>query len=213
MQGRKGSGKKPVSRLGRRLFGTMARQTLDARIGPVLRERARGRVLEVGARASPYREYIDAERYEVLDYLDREGVDHVADLHATGLPDDAFDTVVATEVFEHLYHPHWAADEVRRILKPGGWLIGSTRFSYPYHDQPHDYFRFTIHGLRYVLREFEEVEVIPLGNTLTAMLDLLTTRSRAWKPLRLLGLLVSTRKIRPDSRNPSGFIFSARKGW
>ena len=202
--------RKPVGPLGRRLFGTLARQTLDARIGPVLRERARGRVLEVGARASPYREHINAERYEVLDYLDRDGVDHVADLHDTGLPSDSFDTVVATEVFEHLYHPHGAAAEVRRILKPGGWLVGSTRFSYHYHDEPHDYFRFTIHGLRYVLRDFSDVEIIPLGNTVTSILDLLTTRSRAWKPLRLLGLLVNIRKVRWESTSPSGFIFSGR---
>lgn len=203
--------KKPVGRLGRRLLGTLARQTLDAHIGRILRERSRGRVLEVGARTSPYRADINADRYEVLDYIDGEGVDHVQDIHQTTFPDASFETVVATEVFEHLYHPHRAAEEIRRILVPGGWLIGSTRFSYHYHDEPHDYFRYTIHGLRYVLRDYSDVEIIPLGSRLTAILDLLTTRSRAWKPLRLLGLLVNTRKIRPRSTNPSGFIFAARK--
>ena len=202
---------KKVERRRSPLFSTLARRTLDAHIGRVLSERSGGRVLEVGARASPYRKFINADRYEVLDYLDRPGVDHVQDLHETTLPGGSFDTVVATEVFEHLYHPHRATREIHRLLVHGGWLIGSTRFSYHYHDEPHDYFRYTIHGLRYVLRNFSEVEITPLGNRLTAILDILGTRSRWWKPLRLLGLLIDARRIRPNSKNPSGFIFVARK--
>jgi SAM-dependent methyltransferase len=41
-------------------------------------------------------------------------------------PDDSFDHVVCIEVFEHLFAPHDAAAEIRRVLRPGGRLVAST---------------------------------------------------------------------------------------
>jgi methionine biosynthesis protein MetW len=40
--------------------------------------------------------------------------------------DDSFDLVVCVEVFEHLFGPHQAAREIRRVLRPGGRLVAST---------------------------------------------------------------------------------------
>lgn len=39
--------------------------------------------------------------------------------------DASFSTVVCTEVLEHVPHPERALAEIRRVLKPGGVLIGS----------------------------------------------------------------------------------------
>lgn len=46
---------------------------------------------------------------------------------AASLPfaDDTFDLVVCVEVLEHLFAPHRAASEARRVLRPGGKLVGS----------------------------------------------------------------------------------------
>lgn len=43
----------------------------------------------------------------------------------TPMRDQAFDLAVCTEMLEHLLHPQRALDEVHRVLRPGGWLIGS----------------------------------------------------------------------------------------
>ena len=54
--------------------------------------------------------------------------EHVAvegDIEAMPFPDAAFGTVVCTEVLEHVPYPQTALNEIRRVLRPGGALIGS----------------------------------------------------------------------------------------
>ena len=47
------------------------------------------------------------------------------DLEAMPFPDGAFGTIVCTEVLEHVPDPSTALAEIRRVLRPGGTLIGS----------------------------------------------------------------------------------------
>ncbi len=46
------------------------------------------------------------------------------DLKSCGLPTRAFDMVTAMDVFEHLFDPVRAAEEIWETLKPGGFLFG-----------------------------------------------------------------------------------------
>ena len=55
--------------------------------------------------------------------LDATVIDDAASLP---FPDDDFDLAVCIEVFEHLFEPHHAAAEIRRVLRPGGRLVAST---------------------------------------------------------------------------------------
>lgn len=41
-------------------------------------------------------------------------------------PDNRFDIIVTRYVFEHLPDPEWAAGELLRVLKPGGWICVMT---------------------------------------------------------------------------------------
>jgi SAM-dependent methyltransferase len=68
---------------------------------------------------------------------------------AASLPfaDGSIDCVVLLEVLEHLEHPRRALEEIARVLKPGGRLLLSMPFLYPIHDAPHDFQRYTTHGL------------------------------------------------------------------
>lgn len=70
--------------------------------------------------------------------------------NAASLPfrDSALDTVLMLDVLEHLASPQRAIAEAGRVLKPGGRLILHVPFLYPLHDEPHDYQRWTVHGLR-----------------------------------------------------------------
>jgi SAM-dependent methyltransferase len=45
-------------------------------------------------------------------------------------PDETFDVVVAGELLEHLRFPEQAVAEARRVLRPGGTLVGSVPNSY-----------------------------------------------------------------------------------
>ncbi len=41
-------------------------------------------------------------------------------------PDERFDLIVSRYVFEHIAAPEWAARELLRVLKPGGWICVMT---------------------------------------------------------------------------------------
>jgi SAM-dependent methyltransferase len=47
------------------------------------------------------------------------------DVEAMPFPDGTFGTVVCTEVLEHIPDPQKALSEIRRVLVPGGTLVGS----------------------------------------------------------------------------------------
>jgi SAM-dependent methyltransferase len=93
-----------------------------------------------------------------LDISPHGNVDVVGDGMAMPFLDAAFDGAVLDAVLEHVPDPWRLVDEVRRVLRPGGFVLAHAPFLYPYHGAPHDYFRYTDEGLRQVFREFEEVE-------------------------------------------------------
>lgn len=73
----------------------------------------------------------------------------------------SFDSVVLMDVMEHLPTPEAAIIEARRVLKVGGVLVMQVPFCYPLHDEPHDFQRWTIHGLStlFNLSHFEIHEI------------------------------------------------------
>ena len=62
--------------------------------------------------------------------------------------DARFDTVILSDVLEHLPDPAHLWGEAFRLLAPGGRLIASVPFLYGIHEAPNDYFRFTEFALR-----------------------------------------------------------------
>jgi SAM-dependent methyltransferase len=140
--------------IGRALSGKLTRITLGRFIE---RHAGRGRTLDLGSQAGPYAALFPNR--VSLDIRPGPGVQIVGDAQALGIADGRFDVVLCTEVLEHLPEPQKAIDEMFRVLKPGGELLLTTRFLFPIHDAPHDYFRYTKYGLRYLLRRFEIVEL------------------------------------------------------
>ena len=63
-----------------------------------------------------------------------------------------FDLIIADQVFEHLKHPHEAARNVYRMLRPGGTFIVSTPFLIRVHASPIDCNRWTETGLTCLLQ-------------------------------------------------------------
>ena len=141
-------------RIGRALSAKLTRITLDRFIAA---HASAGRTLDLGAQNGPYAAHFP--RRVAVDLLPARGLHARGDAHALPVVDGAFDVVLCTEVLEHLCEPHRAIDEMHRVLAPGGRLLLTTRFLFPIHDAPHDYFRFTKYGLRYLLRRFEDVEI------------------------------------------------------
>lgn len=61
---------------------------------------------------------------------------------------NSVDTVLLLDVLEHIENPKKAIAEIERVLRPEGRLIIQVPFMYPLHDEPFDFQRWTIHGLR-----------------------------------------------------------------
>jgi SAM-dependent methyltransferase len=64
----------------------------------------------------------------------------------------AFDVVVCDQVLEHVRDPLRAVDTLRRLMRPGGYLIVGTPFLVRLHYHPGDYWRFTPDGLKLLLQ-------------------------------------------------------------
>ena len=76
-----------------------------------------------------------------------------------------YKNILVFNVLEHLPTYDLAFSEINRILKKGGYLIGSVPFLYQVHGAPNDYFRFTKDSLNYNLinNKFKNIKIIPLG--------------------------------------------------
>lgn len=85
------------------------------------------------------------QEYIGLDLCDGKGVDIVADAEnlLEIFPGDTFDCVVCCETLEHTKNPLLIVENMRKVLKPGGWLFITTpSIGHPIHDWPNDYYRF-----------------------------------------------------------------------
>src|SRR6185503_16910001 len=90
------------------------------------------------------------------------------------LADDAsVDCVVLTEVLEHIYEPKRALEEINRLLKPGGHIVGSVPFAIGEHEQPYDYHRYTYYCLKRMFEDagFEIVHLDYLGDAVAVLLS------------------------------------------
>ena len=107
-----------------------------------------GRVLDLGSKSinSSYYKYIGMEEgceITFTDLYENEGVVKVNVEERFPFDDNAFDMVITFHLFEHVFDFSSSAEEIYRVLKPGGKLILSVPFMHKYHADPDDYFRFT----------------------------------------------------------------------
>jgi len=125
-----------------------------------------GTLIDVGCGAKPYRIYGDhVESWIGVDMEDNPE----ADLHgiAYSLPvgNAMADTVLCTQVLEHLETPDRALLEFYRVLKPGGHLILTAPQYWSLHEEPRDFFRYTSIGLEFLMKKagFEFIELRSQG--------------------------------------------------
>lgn len=121
---------------------------LLAALNPVLQSIS-GYVLDYGCGGSPYQSLISECKYHRADFTPLPGLDFLVD--ETGRissPDCYFDSVISTQVLEHIRFYNEYLMEARRVLKPGGSLILSTHGSFYDHGCPWDFRRWTADGLR-----------------------------------------------------------------
>jgi SAM-dependent methyltransferase len=128
-------------------------------------------VLDAGAGEGRYRSFFGGHRYIGVDLAvgDSEWnysrLDAVADLNALPFDAGTFDAALNIVTLEHLTDPALALAEIARVLKAGGLFLLVAPLEWEEHQQPHDYFRYTRHGLRLLLERagFAVEEMVPVG--------------------------------------------------
>lgn len=84
-------------------------------------------------------------------------IDYNYDVHDMPFPDEHFDIVVCNAVLEHIPRPERAVNELRRVLRSGGYIWVDLPWVQPFHEMPKDYWRATPDGLRVWMSGFKEI--------------------------------------------------------
>jgi SAM-dependent methyltransferase len=138
-------------------------------------------VLDVGAGDAPYRELFAHLRYLTCDwensiYEPERPPDIIAAADSIPLDDASLDGLVCTQVLEHVPEPWRVLEEFHRVLRPAGRLWLTTPLTWYLHEQPHDYYRYTSHGLRYLIDRagFAEIEITPMNDSFSTIAQLVS---------------------------------------
>lgn len=115
-------------------------------------------ILDAGAGQSPYRREFGHATYIALDSIPlRPGETGdtylIADLEAIPFASSSTDTVLCTQVLEHVRKPLEVLKEFHGVIKPGGHLCPTVPLSWGQHVGPDDYYRYTSRGLLYLAQE------------------------------------------------------------
>jgi SAM-dependent methyltransferase len=96
----------------------------------------------------------------------------------------AFDLIIADQVFEHLKWPYRAGRNVHQMLRPGGYFVIAVPFLIRVHDSPIDCSRWTERGLSYFLQECgfaeHDIKTNSWGNRACVQANLAKWRKRGW---------------------------------
>lgn len=214
--------------VGSRLIADLVAEAYDRSIP----EHVSGRLLDMGCGKAPlfgaYRQF--ATDVQCIDWGNSlHGSDHldkVCDLTGTiPYPDGSFDTILLSDVLEHLPEPMNCWREMKRLLAPGGKVLLNVPFYYQVHEEPHDYYRYTEFALRRFAETsgFEVIRLQAIGGGVEVLADVvakllvqgrLSSAARAvqylvWKFSRTgIGARISRRT---SKRFPFGYFMIAQK--
>jgi len=196
----------------------------------VISKYAKGSLLDCGAGKVPfygvYKELVSeiictdwgSSRHD-LQHIDKE-----VDL-SKKLPfkDSSVDTILLTDVLEHLSNPQLVLSESERILRPNGHVLIFVPFLYWLHEQPHDYFRYTEHALTHLIESsgLVSVEIYPYGGGSDVLIDMGNKifRDRKllwvfhkiwWKLLKITGIAEKIKRAKMN-KFPLGYVAVAKK--
>jgi hypothetical protein len=128
-------------------------------------------VLEIGSRivssggSSLRHHFPDAKSYTGFDIYSDSNTDVVGDAHKLSqyFKGQKFDAVFSIAVFEHLAMPWVVAKEINKVLEIGGITFHISHFSWPIHETPWDFFRYSDEGFKALFPPTMGYKIIKAG--------------------------------------------------
>jgi hypothetical protein len=169
-----------------------------------LKENSTGVLLEIGSRArsgNTYRHlFPKAIKYIGLDVTAGPNVDIVGDAHhITRYIQSKVDFIFSISTFEHLLMPWKAVIEINKVMSPGGLIFTQSHQTWPIHETPWDYWRFSRDGWHALFNRHTGFEVVQTSYTQRAHISQASgvnpaTAPLLWQPAYLVTACVA-RKI------------------
>ncbi len=124
-------------------------------------------ILEVGSRVvtgQKHRNLCERANYTGFDLYEGENVDVAGDAHRLSeYFDKKFDFIFSLVVFEHLAMPWVVAEEMIKLLKPGGYIYVATHYAFSSHERPWHFFQFSEQALKCLFPKAAGIECIEAG--------------------------------------------------
>ena len=180
--------------VGSRLIADLVAQCYDVN----LKDHARGRLLDLGCGHVPLYEAYSPLISDVVcaDWSNSLHQNSFLDVEcdlSRKLPFESedFDTVILSDVLEHIPAPEQLLEEISRILTLKGKLILNVPFLYWLHEEPHDYFRYTSFALRRLVENanLKLLHLQAIGGATEVMADIF---SKCINAVPLFGPLLAT---------------------
>ena len=131
----------------------LAYKPLFADLKAAIAQYGKGDVFDIGCGNKPYLPLFQGiKSYKGCDVVQSSdnSVDILCTTDAIPVGDSSFDTVISTQVMEHVADHRKMLSEAARILKKDGYIILSVPMAWQHHEMPYDFFRFTKYGLQSV---------------------------------------------------------------
>jgi SAM-dependent methyltransferase len=169
--------------------------TIVAHLRPLM-SHLHGRVLDVGAGESPWKEWLPTSAtYQGIDignasefgmHPNRQDIVYY-DGGVMPFDDATYDSALCIEVLEHTDDPDLCLAEIARVLRDNGSLLLSVPWSARRHHIPHDHHRFTRERLGILLERhgFEAISIDERGNDIGAIASKLIVLTLRLVPRRL----------------------------
>lgn len=179
-----------------------------------------GVLLDIGCGEMPYRnflfnnsrvrKYIGIDIEEAIVYDSKIKPDLYWDGKYVPLNNCSTDSILITEVLEHVPDPQIIFKESFRVLKKGGRIFLTTPFIFPLHESPNDEYRYTPYSIERLAigAGFKKVDIKPLGGINAALAQILSINKNKFTKLLSIPLIYLLVKIDKKPKLEDGSIFT-----
>ena len=146
----------------------------------------KGNLIDLGCGKVPlyevYKNY--ADKITCVDWVNtihkNTFLDHEQDLNQPlNFADESFDSIILSDVFEHIRKPELLMSEMNRILTEKGTLMLNVPFFYCIHESPFDFFRYTEYALKSMAEDngFSIIKLEATGGAPEILADIISKLS------------------------------------